>query len=168
MLNGPLRHPWGDTPHPFPVTLCFLSDAISKLRAVGAADAYAHSECDLWRGLRDRRLSDVFEARGGTEMAPMSTTTELRVGLQYILGVHGAGAAAGATASHALLLKLRTDSFMFRGASLRWVSAFPAEDEVLFPPLSYLKPSRCPQETITCQGGRTVTVVEVVPHLGSV
>ena len=61
------------------------------------------------------------------------------------------------------MFKLRTDSFMFRGASLSWVSAFPAEEEVLFPPLTYLKPTSKPAERITTNDGRVITVVEVVP-----
>ena len=31
MVNGPLRLAWGARPHPFPVTVSFLSDAIGKL-----------------------------------------------------------------------------------------------------------------------------------------
>ena len=39
-------------------------------------------------------------------------------------------------AAHSLLLKLRTDSFMGRGASVGFLSCFPTEAEVLFPPLT--------------------------------
>lgn len=83
----------------------------------------------------------------------MSTTTSLEVAVQY---------AAGAQSS--LIFKLRTDSFMQRGASIGFLSAFPAEEEVLYPPLTYLKPTG---KTRTVVGkGRFFTVVEVVPQFG--
>jgi hypothetical protein len=40
-----------------------------------------------------------------------------------------------------LLLCLTTSSFMTRGADLTWLSAFPAEREKLYPPLTYLEPA---------------------------
>jgi hypothetical protein len=82
----------------------------------------------------------------------MSTTTNLEVALRYSAG--------GATS---LLFKLHTASFMERGASIEFVSAFPAESEWLFPPMTYLRPSG---KTLTARCGATeVTVVEVVPNL---
>jgi hypothetical protein len=158
VLNGPLREPWGERPHPFPVTVCFLADAIAKLRAVAAMQDGAHAEFDLWRGICERQLGGGFEASGGTERALMSTTSDLEVALRYTL--------SDAT-THALLLKLRTDSFMQRGPSLEWLSAFPAENEVLFPPLTYLKPTSKPVERIARKDGRVITVVEVVPLISS-
>ena len=78
-------------------------------------------------------------------------------------------ALAYAMATHSLIFKIRTDSFMTRGASLRWVSAFPDEDECLFPPLTYLRPTGKPAETVqVVEDGRRITVVEVLPHLGRV
>ena len=83
----------------------------------------------------------------------MSTTTKLEVAVQY------------STAQTSLLFKLRTDSFMGRGASIQFLSAFPGEEEVLFPPLTYLKPMGRSEEIVL--GERTFTVVECVPHFGS-
>ena len=139
------------------IGVSFGGDAIGKLRAVGARGSAAHSERDLWRGMRDRAASEDFLARGGTEQAPMSTTADLRVALRY-----------AAAARHSLLLKLRTDTFMERGADLKFVSAFPAEDECLFPPLTYLKPSTKRPLVVTCDDGRVIQVVEAIPHLGGV
>ena len=45
------------------------------------------------------------------------------------------------------------------GADISWLSAFPGEKEVLFPPLTYLDPSGREQEF-----GQS-TVVEVTPTL---
>jgi hypothetical protein len=38
-----------------------------------------------------------------------------------------------------LLLKLEASSFMACGADISWLSMYPAEKEVLFPPLTYLR-----------------------------
>lgn len=55
---------------------------------------------------------------------------------------------------------------MARGPSVQWLSAFPQEEEILFPPLTYIQPTKAPPEVIEVDG-RTITVVEVVPHFGS-
>ena len=53
---------------------------------------------------------------------------------------------------------------MGRGASIEFLSAFPNESEVLFPPLTYLK-STGKQEELQV-GQRTIVICEVVPHMG--
>ena len=66
VLNFPLRD---RVKHPCPVTVWYLSDAVSRLRAVDAADAAkVTSKLDLWRGMKDVRVTDDFAARGGTEV----------------------------------------------------------------------------------------------------
>ena len=108
--------------------------------------------------MRDLQLSPGFLKDGGTEVAPMSTSTDLKVALHY------AGLDGSAKAS--LVLKLRTTSFMQRGADIGFLSAFPGEAELCFPPLTHLKPSdKDPvKETIN---GKTVIIHEVVPTLGT-
>ena len=86
-------------------------------------------------------------------LAPMSTTTKLEVAVQY------------STAQTSLLFKLRTDSFMERGASIQFLSAFPAEEEVLYPPLTFLKPTG--KRMSMTHKERKITIVEVVPKFGS-
>ena len=82
----------------------------------------------------------------------MSTTTKLEVAVQY------------STAATSLLFKLRTESFMQRGASIQFLSAFPAEEEVLYPQLTFLKPTG---KTFSMSfKGRMFVVVEVVPQFG--
>lgn len=156
VINGPLRDVESCEPHPFPVTIAFLREAISKLRAVGAhedmQEGKTETRLDLWRGMRDTEVTESFTQHGGTELAPMSTTTKLEVAMQYSM------------AATSLFFKLRTDSFMQRGASIQFLSAFPAEEEVLFPPLTFLKPTG--KKLSLLHKSRMIMVVEVTPQFG--
>jgi len=91
----------------------------------------------------------------------MSTTCSLKVALQY------------AASEHAVILRLRTRDFMGRGADIAFLSCFPAESEVLFPPLTYLCPMREEDENgveqpkaplVVRVGGSTFTIVDVQPQ----
>ena len=93
--------------------------------------------------------------KGGTELAFMSTTLDLDVAVRYCLS------------PKSLLFKLVSPGFMTTGADVRWISAFPGEAEILYPPLTYLKPSGR-KETIKVKRGDeelSFTVVEVYPQL---
>jgi hypothetical protein len=57
----------------------------------------------------------------------MSTTSDLAIAIDY------------SRSSRSLIFKIVTENQLQRGADLRWVSAFPAESEVLFPPLTYMQ-----------------------------
>ena len=151
VLNSPMRDKERTAPHPLPVTISFLTAAIGKLRALGV-DATGARKLDLWRGMREVTVPPSFMQHGGTELAPMSTSTRLEVAVQY------------SAASTSLLFKLRTDSFMQRGASMEWLSCFPTEEEMLYPPLTFLKPTG--KKAVVPYKGRTLTVVEVTPIFG--
>jgi hypothetical protein len=84
-------------------------------------------ETTLWRGLRDVVVPEAFLIEGGTELAPMSTSRSLEVAVRY---------STTSTATCALLIKLSIPSFMQQGADLNFLSAFPDEEEVLYPPLT--------------------------------
>jgi hypothetical protein len=73
-----------------------------------------------------QRLAE-FWARGGTELAPMSTTTDIAVAIKYAASRHG-------------LLRVRKRSAVERGADISYLSAFSGERERLLPPLTYLQP----------------------------
>ena len=80
----------------------------------------------------------------------MSTTTDLRVALSYSMS------------PCSLLFKVHTKSFLQRGADLQFLSAFPAEREILFPPLTFLRPTG--KKTVLEFHDRfRFTVVEVEP-----
>ena len=85
---------------------------------------------------------------------PLSTTTSL------------ATAAGFAAARNALVQVITTKTFMQRGADLAWLSTAPHEQEYLYPPCTYLKPTGRVQRVELTDALRCV-VVEVAPHMGS-
>ena len=139
-------------PHPFPVTVHLLTEAIKRLRAVEANSSTQGDHVTLWRGMRNMTFGDGFLKSGGSEMAPMSTTRDLAVAVKY------------SASDCSVLLKLETGSFRERGADLMWISAFPVESECLFPPLTHLAPTGRCQEVHA--EGITFTVVQVKPSFG--
>ena len=154
-LNGPLREQGRTKPHPLPTTVAFIADGIKKLRAKHAEGGSATQVVQLYRGMRNLAISDAFmaERRGGTELAPMSTTSDIGVAASYSL--------SGAS----LLFKLKVNNFMQFGADLQWLSAFPGEAEICYPPLTYLQPTGRVERVKLLEGTVTYTVVEVEPHI---
>jgi hypothetical protein len=67
--------------------------------------------------------------------------------------------------AQALLLRIVPTSFLAIGAELQWLSAFPCEAEVLYPPLTFLKPTGRTDSVSVDRDGRPVafTIVEVEP-----
>ena len=63
-----------------------------------------------------------------------------------------------------MLLRLVTESFLERGAELTFLSAFPAERECLYPPLTHMQPVGKPFQVRV--GSVTYTVLEVKPQIG--
>jgi len=114
---------------PLAVTTHFAWMGIKKLRALRAEKNT--DGMTLWRGMRNVEIAhdSVFMQRGGTEMAFMSTTQDLKVAVRYCLS------------QQSLLFKIVSPNFMTMGADVQWLSAFPNEAEILYPPLTYLKPT---------------------------
>jgi hypothetical protein len=127
-MNRPLRddgrYEQGE-PCPLPVLTYFAWTGIKKLRALYVGSGTK----SLWRGMRNLDVADEFMKEGGTEMAFMSTTTDLSVAVRYCLS------------NQSLIFKVVSTDFMSMGADVQWLSAFPGEAEILYPPLTYLKPS---------------------------
>ena len=144
--------------HNLAVLVFILTGAIKKLRAWAARAADARTPVDLFRGMSNREIFDTFMEEGGTELAPMSTTAELEIALNYCQGPAG---------SISTLLWIRTDNFMDRGVDLEWLSAFPYEKEYLYPPLSYLRPIREAREgpIVRRIGDCIYQVVELKVHI---
>jgi hypothetical protein len=157
-LNSPLRSTGvfydQKKPHPLPKTMAYMSEGIKKLRAAHAIKCEkgeAKAQLVLWRGMKNMKLPEDFlkNRKGGTELAPMSTTTNLSVAAKY------------ASSDESVLFKIVLDNFMEFGADLSWLSAFPGEVEVLYPPLTFLHPSDREPQVVTLSGGQKFTIYEV-------
>ena len=166
-FNNPLRNNIQTNeqerkPHPFPVTVSFIDEAIKRLRAstaqsfeqnTGAGELKENTY--LWRGIKNTRITEDFlqGRRGGTELGLMSTTRDLKIAVEYSKSLDGNG----------LLLKFKLDNIKQFGADVSWLSAFPTEEEILYPPLTFLQPTgRVETTTIN---GVAFTTVELQPHL---
>ena len=66
--------------------------------------------------------------QGGAELACMSTSSDLNIVASY------------AQSRQPLLFRIKVDSPMELGAELGWLSMYPGEAEVLYPPLTFAKP----------------------------
>jgi hypothetical protein len=61
------------------------------------------------------------------------------------------------------MFKIITRNGLQRGTNLAWVSAFPCDAEVIYPPLTYLQPTGRTQ--VIEFGDHRFTIVEVNPVL---
>ena len=153
-MNNPLRDDarYGQGAQcPLAVTTHFAASGIRKLRALNV-EAGAVT---LWRGMRNLEAADGFMQSGGTELAFMSTTADLEVAVRYSLS------------RQSLLFKIVSAGFMTTGADVQWLSAFPGEAEVLYPPLTYLRPTGRRESVIVERDGQQLSfeVIEVNPQL---
>ena len=178
-INNPLRDQdrrMKGEPHPLPVTVAFIREGLKKLRGAERLER-ANLQVDLYRGMKNVSMPDEFLSRGGTELAPMSTTSNLavrfpcpsplsRVVLFLCLThafVSSQVAMEYSASPRAVLLRLRTEDSMTRGPDISFLSAFPGEDEFLFPPLTYLSPTG---ETQTLEVDDAVYhVIDVKPRM---
>lgn len=124
-INGPLRR--GEK-HLWPMVVYFLFQGIKKLRAVQAVldpELFA-SETILWRGMKNMALDIAeFKAIGGTELAPMSTTSSEDVAKHY------------SQSKVPLVFKYKVAGLK-AGACIQFLSLYPKEQEFVYPPLTYL------------------------------
>ena len=127
-LNTPLRRLGEDAePHKMPVTVALIDDAVKKLRSVDASQGLG--KMDLFRGMSNVKVSKEPYEKGGAELAPMSTTPNLGVAIEYASG--GEHAVISVAAHH-----IAHESWRRHLVPLRSLS----EEEILFPPLTYLRP----------------------------
>ena len=104
--------------------------------------------------MRDVQLPADFMARGGTELAPMSATFSLDTAVKFATG-----------GQRATVMRVHNIDWTMRGADVRFLSCYPAEEESLFPPLTFL---RCRAATpgagaptVTTGSGVTFEVIDV-------
>eukprot|EP00300_Choanocystis_sp_HF-7_P007672 c15439_g1_i1.p1 GENE.c15439_g1_i1~~c15439_g1_i1.p1 ORF type:complete len:700 (-),score=179.60 c15439_g1_i1:132-2231(-) len=120
---------WAADPHPLAATTFFIYTALKKLRAVSLSRE-TFETVYLWRGNKDKGVDPMFMSRGGAELGCMSTSTNLRVVARY------------ARSANPLVFKIKVESPMDYGAEIKWLSLFVEEEEILYPPLTFLKPVR--------------------------
>ena len=138
------------TQHPLSAITLNIHSGIKKLRAVKASEGTATEKQVFWRGFRDTKIASDFQSGGGTELAPMSTSREVKVAVGYA----SRGAQTGG-----LLMKINTDNQLQRGADVKWLSVFPGEDEVLYPPLTFMQPTG--KQLVIMEQGFKLTIFEV-------
>ena len=100
-------------------------------------------------GFTDTQVPREFKEAGGTEKAPMSTTTHFNVACGY--------AVRKGKTNQALIMKITTSNNLQRGADLAFLSSFPEEKDPLFPPLTFLQligggqsqVIKCKKQTVT-------------------
>ena len=116
---------YGDEcPHPLPSIVENIVEGLKKLRK---EDGGAETKI-LWRGLSNVHLPPEF--KDGTENALMSTSTRFEVALQY---------AIKQGKPDNILFRIVTTNNSQRGVDIQWLSMFPAESEVLYPPFTFLQ-----------------------------
>ena len=174
--------------YPFPATVGFIASGLKKLRENENERGTAQNPVDLFCGMRDLKLlkdtpfmENVGDdadcgCQGGTMTALRSSTTELKIALKVSRSQPPVDPRTlrfltcalrlrqYAASESALIFKIKTEHFRQRGGDISFLSCFPDEAEVLFPPLTFFKPSGN-VEKITLDGKAHFTVVEVVPDI---
>ena len=77
--------------------------------------------------MRNLQATERSMAEGGTELACMSTSTS-----KEIVGWF-------AKSEHPLVFKIVSSNYLSDGADIAWISMYPTEAEILYPPLTYLQ-----------------------------
>ena len=71
----------------------------------------------FWRGMRNINETEEFMKKGGTELAFMSTSEDLKVAVKYSLREQ---------AKKCLLFKIVPPNFMGSPANVEWLSVYPS------------------------------------------
>jgi len=138
--------------HPFAATTYYIAQGISRLRVLHKNVSNLNGKV-FYRGMKDLMLTMEMVRRGGTEYACMSASASKDVAVGF------------AESDCPLIFKLNADSLMSCGADIRFLSVYPHEREVLYPPLTYLQLVREPKLEVL--GGLRHLMVEVKPTLAS-
>lgn len=141
MYTGPFYVPWNTA------LRCYQKDpslieqwamCISMLCSAIFKLSFLSKKGTVYRGVNESRFklppsfiestgADEFAA--GVELAFMSTSTDINVAGEY--------AKRGVDANNCCIFEIQFDAAS-RGASVRWCSQFPYEEELIYPPCTYL------------------------------
>lgn len=136
----------------------------------------------VWRGLRDVQIPQQLMELGGSERACMSCVSSAtffargaRAHSSCCLVLTAAVLAQLSASTDRniaqnfsdgpcpLVLKITPSTFMQCGADVRFLSVYPSEKEVLYPPLTFLRFVGASREKF---GGHNMKVITVEPHIG--
>lgn len=148
-INAPLR----DTrsAHPLAATTYYISEGLKKLRAAEVSSPDANTPKTFWRGLKNREIGSEFISKGGCEFGCMSTSAFKNVAVEFAL------------TTVPFLFQIETKDFLQRGADISFLSVYPDEQEMLYPPLTFLRSLRT-APTIEKIDGYHVQIVVVEPQ----
>jgi hypothetical protein len=174
VINDPLRDETKrkGNKHPMPATVININKGILKMRQLAGdkkslataketksntSNKSSAKNSVLWRGMQKIALTEEFIKHGGTELAPMSTTSELSIACKY-----------GACEMGSVLFKITVQDCIQHGATLKWLSVFPTDEEILYPPLTFLRPNINKElQKVLGKNGVEVTIIEVMPEMVS-
>ena len=135
-------------------TIHTINAALIKLGRITTAQK-------LYRGVSGMRLpeqfltADEFDVRGGVELGFLSATSQRSVALEY-----------AASSGTGIVYEIQ-QSMGDRGADLSWLSQYPHEAEVCFPPVLGLEVLTRPDGTPAKRMEGAVVVVELRPSVAS-
>jgi len=149
LYTGPIYVPWNTALRRYktdPTLISTWSTCISVLYSAIFKLSYLSKKGTVYRGVNESswKLPDHFvdstndnDFASGVELAFMSTSLDMAVAGEY--------ARRGTDPSSCTIFEIKFDAAS-RGASVKWVSQFPYEDELLYPPCTYL----------TCESSRVL------------
>jgi hypothetical protein len=158
MYTGPFYRVWNNVLRVYNKDATLLTEwrtCISILYNAIVKLSYTSKKTSVYRGINetDFRIPDSFinassdtEFAGGVELAFMSTSTDINVAVEYALN--------GKT-KKATVFEITFDAAS-RGAPVQWVSQYPYEAELLYPPCTYL----------TCETSENLVTPESIASKG--
>jgi len=141
LYSGPLYAPWNNALRNSRADLSSIEQwgtCISVLYSAIFKLSFLSKKATVYRGVNESRfkLPNSFtdhqsgkEFAGGVELAFMSTSTDINVAAEY--------ARRGTNPSNCSIFEIPFDAGS-RGANVQWVSQYPYECELIYPPCTYL------------------------------
>ena len=115
--------------------------------------------------MKNMAATKEFLTHGGSELGAGSTSASLEIALRYAKD-WDAEEQVGEK-SRSLIFRVIVDDFMHLGPDLRFLSAYPHEEEALYPPLTFFKPCSKSQPPKLTYNGTEFTIVDVKPTFPS-
>jgi len=148
-----------------------LSASWRRLSLLGNQEPHAEQEGSvtakeeqtyLWRGMRDVNTDvgggasgfEMFQRRGGSVLSPWSASQDEKIAVRY---------AARGHSGQSLIFRIAVRSLLEAGGDLKFLSAFPHEEELLFPPLTFFFRAEKDAQELRWNGV-TYTILDVEPR----